>query len=513
MTKKLDSETIETEAGTTCSTPMPTTAAHSAASADVDNLGELPRSYGADLLFVAAQEPHWLFAYWDIDISKHPGGPAFLRVLNSQGEIEAEIEVPFETRNWYIPVKEAGAVYTVEIGYRRGDRWHPLAQPAQATTPPDHLSASTDFDFVTLPLHLGFARLMGDLRGAMARGESLSGALARLQREGQNASKQSVASLSQMPEVQQLLEALLGTEVSSQLSSGAMSSGELEGRLRAALEEKLSSIGESSWSAAAAESSLASWMGRLLQELPSASWAVGVPSSAEIAQLSSWLAETVRSWARSAESSGLSAQLSSWAERGESSWQRSEISSWQQAVISSWGPTEVSSWLAGALASWLSAARPEMGPAGSEFSSFGRGLAELSSWARAAESNGFAESLASWIKAAESSWSGASETLSSFAPGREFFMHVNAEVIFYGGTDPRAKVTVDGNPITLNPDGSFRYHFIFPNGRFEIPIVATSPDGVETRSATLRLERGTIKFGVVQDTPQPPLGVPMGAKK
>jgi hypothetical protein len=35
--------------------------------------------------------------------------------------------------------------------------------------------------------------------------------------------------------------------------------------------------------------------------------------------------------------------------------------------------------------------------------------------------------------------------------GRGFFMHVNAEVIFYGGTDPRAKVTIDGHPVALSP--------------------------------------------------------------
>ena len=91
-------------------------------------------------------------------------------------------------------------------------------------------------------------------------------------------------------------------------------------------------------------------------------------------------------------------------------------------------------------------------------------------------------------------------------------MHVNAEVIFYGGTDPRATVTVDGQPIKLNPDGSFRYHFVFPNGEFEIPIVATSPDGVETRCAVLRFERETAKAGGVDDTSQPPLGAPMGAR-
>jgi hypothetical protein len=90
-------------------------------------------------------------------------------------------------------------------------------------------------------------------------------------------------------------------------------------------------------------------------------------------------------------------------------------------------------------------------------------------------------------------------------------MHVNAEVIFYGGTDPHAKVTVDGKPITLNPDGSFRYHFIFPDGVYEIPIVAISPDGVESRSAVLRFERITQTSDQVDRTPQPPLTPPMGS--
>ena len=86
---------------------------------------------------------------------------------------------------------------------------------------------------------------------------------------------------------------------------------------------------------------------------------------------------------------------------------------------------------------------------------------------------------------------------------REFFMHVNAEVIFYGGTHPDAKVTIDGKPITLNPDGTFRYHFKFPDADHEIPIIAVSPDGVETRSATLSLKRATSRKGDVGHTAQP----------
>jgi hypothetical protein len=92
-------------------------------------------------------------------------------------------------------------------------------------------------------------------------------------------------------------------------------------------------------------------------------------------------------------------------------------------------------------------------------------------------------------------------------------MHLNAEVIFYGGTHPDAKVTVDGKEIMIRPDGTFRYHFVLPDGAFEIPVVATSPDGAETRRGVLRFERSTTREGDIASTTQPPLGVPMGRKR
>jgi hypothetical protein len=115
---------------------------------------------------------------------------------------------------------------------------------------------------------------------------------------------------------------------------------------------------------------------------------------------------------------------------------------------------------------------------------------------------------ASWSSALGSSWSAqpfGQET------NREFFMHVNAEVIFYGGTHPDAKVWIDGHQIPLGPDGSFRFHFRFPDGTYNIPIVAESPDGVEQRSASLKFERGTERKGDVGHTAQPAhLGTPLG---
>lgn len=116
------------------------------------------------------------------------------------------------------------------------------------------------------------------------------------------------------------------------------------------------------------------------------------------------------------------------------------------------------------------------------------------------------ESLTSFSGVESGSWFQAAGT------EREFFMHVNAEVIFYGGTHPAAKVTIAGQPVTLGPDGSFHYHFIFPNEAYDIPIEATSADGVETRRAILHFERSTEKSGQVADSGQPPLAVPMGRR-
>jgi len=96
------------------------------------------------------------------------------------------------------------------------------------------------------------------------------------------------------------------------------------------------------------------------------------------------------------------------------------------------------------------------------------------------------------------------------SPEREFFMNVNAELIIYGGTDPKASVRVDGQEIKLRGDGTFSYHFNLKDGKFHIPIEAVSADGVETRSALLSFLRMTATAGGVDATPQPPRATPLG---
>ena len=74
---------------------------------------------------------------------------------------------------------------------------------------------------------------------------------------------------------------------------------------------------------------------------------------------------------------------------------------------------------------------------------------------------------------------------------RGFWFWVDAELVVYGGTDPKATVTLQGQPIKLNPDGTFSVRMALPDGLQNIPVTAVSPDRVETRTITPIVTRAT----------------------
>lgn len=74
---------------------------------------------------------------------------------------------------------------------------------------------------------------------------------------------------------------------------------------------------------------------------------------------------------------------------------------------------------------------------------------------------------------------------------RAFWFVLNAELIVYGATEPDAKVSVQGRPVTLRPDGTFTLRFALPDGTQVIPCSATSADEVETRWITPEVSRST----------------------
>ncbi len=87
---------------------------------------------------------------------------------------------------------------------------------------------------------------------------------------------------------------------------------------------------------------------------------------------------------------------------------------------------------------------------------------------------------------------------------RGFWFNLNAELILYGATEPDATVTIGGRRIRLRPDGTFSYRFALPDGKFDLPAIATSAAGDDTRAAELRFRRQTAYHGDVGAHPQDP---------
>lgn len=74
---------------------------------------------------------------------------------------------------------------------------------------------------------------------------------------------------------------------------------------------------------------------------------------------------------------------------------------------------------------------------------------------------------------------------------RKFYFQLDAELIVYGATESNARVTLQGEPVKLRPDGTFTMRFSLPDSRQIIPATAASADGVEERTIVLAVERNT----------------------
>jgi hypothetical protein len=75
--------------------------------------------------------------------------------------------------------------------------------------------------------------------------------------------------------------------------------------------------------------------------------------------------------------------------------------------------------------------------------------------------------------------------------GNKFFFHIDAEMIVFGRTAAGARVTLQGEPVKLRPDGTFTMRYSFPDGRQILPAIAESADGMEERKIVLAVERNT----------------------
>src|SRR5689334_18485980 len=90
---------------------------------DLAEVIELPRVYGAPLLFAIARDPRTLFVYWNIDWSTIFENQApvdrqvHLRVSRTDGSEELIQAAEPMAGNHYLTVTEPCGTYRVEIGY------------------------------------------------------------------------------------------------------------------------------------------------------------------------------------------------------------------------------------------------------------------------------------------------------------------------------------------------------------------------------------------------------------
>ncbi len=74
---------------------------------------------------------------------------------------------------------------------------------------------------------------------------------------------------------------------------------------------------------------------------------------------------------------------------------------------------------------------------------------------------------------------------------RGFNFWLECELIIYGGTEPDAKVAMQGRPVLLRPDGTFTLRYGLPDGKFIFDCHAESSDGIEERVITPIISRNT----------------------
>jgi hypothetical protein len=80
---------------------------------------------------------------------------------------------------------------------------------------------------------------------------------------------------------------------------------------------------------------------------------------------------------------------------------------------------------------------------------------------------------------------------SAFHTSEDVTLDVNAELLIVGQASPRAHLTCQEARIPVNLDGRFEFRVPLEEGRQVIPVEAVSPDGCQSRTVVLAIERNT----------------------
>ncbi len=133
----------------------------------------LPKTYGDTLLVAMARDPYWFFVYWDMSkdriqaIREQHGADIWtrsatvLRVYDvtdidfngSNAHSFFDVNVLFDSYQWYARVSTPGRHYLIELGLRLADgRFIALLRSNDVLLPMGHVSDQTDSQWMAVSL-------------------------------------------------------------------------------------------------------------------------------------------------------------------------------------------------------------------------------------------------------------------------------------------------------------------------------------------------------------------------
>lgn len=154
----------------------------------------LPEAYGTKRLFIAARDPQWLYAHWDLTRdqqrqynARSVDGHLVLRFFVGQvaGAPLVEMHVHPESRHWFVHVGQGGTKYMAELGYyRRGGVWTRVSVSEATLTPHEMLADEMGTEFATIPADLPLPKLIELVRRAAFTHAPLAAAIEQLRAQG-----------------------------------------------------------------------------------------------------------------------------------------------------------------------------------------------------------------------------------------------------------------------------------------------------------------------------------------
>jgi len=405
--------------------------------------GELPESYGTERMFLAARDPRWLYASWDIPIdrqrqnnSRSRDGHLILRVFaeDETTPVVPEIHLHPESRNWFVNVPRAATRYRAELGYyNSADEWRSVSASQSTFTPPDAPSPETVAEFATIPPEVTFQQVVEIVQEFVTTNQPLLEAVMQA-----NAAAQSNPPVA--------LTNINGEDTPSQaVEDGQHAPAPGNDQPKAFRPEP-----EKFLEPARRGNQKSRQVAR-----PEATQPATTQDEVRRDRAIPILIEPGRPWDQ--EQTNVLTRLI-------------HVDTRRRVWIGSLEITEL--------------IRRQIEEEISSISA-----AELGRTERQTQPGPTELSISSPVRIQ--------------APrGRKFWFKVNAELILYGATEPDARVTVADRRVKLRPDGTFSFRFSLPDGRYQLPAIALSGDGEEGREARLEFSRSSDYRGHVEAHPQ-----------